>query len=57
MAPIGRTLSQKKQNNYISIILNKEQIDLKSNDPIELLRWYRALKCLVCFTNKNKKKE
>ena len=47
---------EKNQNNYISIILNKEQIDLKSNDPIELLRWYRALKCLVCFTNKNKKK-
>ena len=46
---------EKNQNNYMSIICNKEQIDLKSNDPIELIKWYYALKCLINYKRKKKK--
>ena len=43
------------QNNFISILCNKEQIDLKSIDTINGLKWYKCLKALI-YNNKKKNK-
>jgi len=43
------------QNNYMSILCNKEQIDLKSTNIIDGLKWYKSLKALF-FENKIKNK-
>ena len=43
------------QNNFISILCNKEQIDLKSIYTINGLKWYKCLKALI-YNNKKKNK-
>ena len=48
------------QNNFITIICNKDQIDLKSTNTIKGLKWYKSLKTLLYNSkkkNKNKNKE
>ena len=48
---------EKNQNNFISIISQKEQFDLKSNDLVKGLKWFKALKSLIVYRNKNKEKK
>ena len=46
---------EENKNNYISIVCNKEQIDLKSDSIIKCLNWFKAVKnCIFHFRNKNK---
>ena len=47
----------KEKNNFITIITNKRQINLKSDSLLTSLLWYKALKSLVLKTkNENMKK-
>ena len=48
---------EKYQNNFISIICQKEQYDLKSTNLERGLKWFKALKALILFRNKNKEKK
>ena len=46
---------EENQNNYMSIVLNKEQIDLKSDSIISCLNWFKAIKnCIYHLRKKNK---
>lgn len=48
---------EKNQNNFISIICQKEQFDLKANEEEKCLKWFKALKSLILFKTKNKDKK
>ena len=48
---------EKNQNNFISIICQKEQFDLKANEEEKCLKWFKALKALIAFRTKNKDKK
>ena len=45
---------EKNQNNFITIITQKEQFDLKSTDTEKGLKWYKALKALMIYKSQNK---
>ena len=45
---------EKNQNNFITIITQKEQFDLKSTDTEKGLKWYKALKALMIYKTQNK---
>ena len=45
---------EKNQNNFITIITQKEQLDLKSNDAVKCLKWYKALKAAMIYNSQNK---
>ena len=47
---------EKNQNYFISIISQKEQFDLKSNNLEKGLKWFKALKALILHRNQNKQK-
>ena len=48
---------EKTPNNFISIICQKEQIDLKINEYEQGLKWFKALKSLLILFLKNKEKK
>ena len=46
---------ENNQGSYISILSNKEQLDLKSEDMIKCIKWFKALKCCLIEHRKHKK--
>jgi hypothetical protein len=48
---------EKNMNNFISIITQKEQFDLKSDDMDNGLKWFKALKALILSKSKTKEKK
>ena len=46
---------ENNQGSYISIISNKEQVDLKSEDMIKCVKWFKSLKCCLTKHRKHKK--
>ena len=48
---------EKNPNNFISIICQKEQYDLKINEYEQGLKWFKALKSLLILILKNKEKK
>lgn len=50
---------EENQNSFISIVCNKEQLDLKSTKTTDGIKWYKALKTLIMSSkqeNKNTQK-
>ena len=48
---------EKNQNNFISLICSKDQIDFKSTNLKNGLKWFKAMKSLILFRNKSKEKK
>ena len=48
---------ENNQGSYISIITNKEQVDLKSEDMTKCVKWFKALKCCLIKYKKDKDKK
>ena len=48
---------EKNQNNFISLICPKDQIDFKSTNVKNGLKWFKAMKSLILFRNKSKEKK
>ena len=46
---------ENNQGSYISILSNKEQLDLKSEDMTKCIKWFKALKCCLIEHRKHKK--
>ena len=46
---------ENNQNMYLNIVCNKEQLDLKSNDKEEGIKWYKSLKSLLYDIKKHNK--
>lgn len=46
---------ENNQGSYISIITNKEQVDLKSEDMIKCINWFKSLKCCLIRHRKHRK--
>ena len=46
---------EENQNNFISIVCNKEQFDLKSTKTTDGIKWYKALKTLIMSSKKENK--
>ena len=46
---------ENNQGSYITILSNKEQVDLKSEDMVKCVKWFKALKCCLTKHRKHKK--